>query len=147
MPAIIVSPWVESGSVYNEEHRHTSLIATLRKTWGLGEAFTQRDASARTFDHVFSLDTPRDPETWATVKARPVPEWTMDLEKVGTSLSQLGKAAASGLIAKAKEMGVTLPPELDDPGAELKPGSIVPLLRNVAHHFFPLLGGDATARG
>jgi len=44
-------------------------------------------------------------------------------------------------------MGVTLPPELDDPGAELKPGSIVPLLRNVARHFFPLLGGDAKARG
>jgi phospholipase C len=147
VPAIVVSPWVESGSVYNEEHRHTSLIATLRKTWGLGEAFTQRDASARTFDHVFSLDTPRDPETWVTVKARPVPEWTMDLEKVGTSLSQLGKAAASGLIAKAKEMGVTLPPELDDPGADLQPGAIVPLLRNVAHHFFPLLAADARARG
>ena len=147
VPAIVVSPWVASGSVYNEEHRHTSLIATLRKTWGLGEAFTQRDASARTFDHVFSLDTPRDPETWVTVKARPVPEWTMDLEKVGTSLSRLGKAAASGLIAKAKEMGVTLPPELDDPGADLQPGAIVPLLRNVAHHFFPLLAADARARG
>ena len=53
VPAIIVSPWVESGSVYNEEYRHTSLIATLRKVWGLGDAFTQRDASARTFDHVF----------------------------------------------------------------------------------------------
>jgi hypothetical protein len=25
-----VSPWVEPGSVYNEEYRHTSLIATLR---------------------------------------------------------------------------------------------------------------------
>ena len=54
VPAIMVSPWVEPGSVYNEEYRHTSLIATLRKTWGLGEAFTGRDASARTFDHVFS---------------------------------------------------------------------------------------------
>ena len=91
VPAIIVSPWVESGSVYNEEYRHTSLIATLRKTWGLGDAFSQRDASARTFDHVFSLDTPRDPETWATVKALPVPEWTMDPEVVGESLSTLGK--------------------------------------------------------
>ena len=72
MPAIIVSPWVEPGSVYNDEYRHTSLIATLRKTWGLGEAFTQRDAAARTFDHVFSLDTPRDPQTWATHAALPV---------------------------------------------------------------------------
>ena len=31
VPAIMVSPWVEPGSVYNEEYRHTSLIATLRK--------------------------------------------------------------------------------------------------------------------
>ena len=61
VPAIVVSPWVEPGSVYNEEYRHTSLIATLRKTWDLGAAFTQRDASARTFDHVFTRGTPRDP--------------------------------------------------------------------------------------
>ena len=54
VPAIMVSPWVEPGSVYNEEFRHTSLIATLRKTWNLGDPFTQRDASARTFEHVFS---------------------------------------------------------------------------------------------
>jgi hypothetical protein len=67
------------------------LIPTLRKSWGLGEAFTQRDGSARTFDHVFSLDTPRDPKTWATVKAYSVPEWTMDLEEVGQGLSALRK--------------------------------------------------------
>ena len=84
------------GSVYNEEYRHTSLIATLRKTWDLGDAFTQRDASARTFDHVFSLDTPRDPNTWTTVKALPVPEWTMDVEVVGESLSALGKTIGTG---------------------------------------------------
>ena len=44
VPAIIVSPWVEAGSVLNDEYRHTSLIATLRATWGLGDPFTQRDA-------------------------------------------------------------------------------------------------------
>jgi phospholipase C len=31
VPAIIVSPWVAEGDVFNEEHRHTSLIATLRE--------------------------------------------------------------------------------------------------------------------
>ena len=34
VPAIIVSPWVESGSVYNDEYRHTSLIATLAQDLG-----------------------------------------------------------------------------------------------------------------
>ena len=91
VPVIIVSPWVESGSVYSEEHRHTSLIATLRKTWGQGEALTQRDASARTFDHVFSLATPRDPQTWSTVKGRPVPAWTLDPEEVGKGLDTGGR--------------------------------------------------------
>ena len=143
VPAVIVSPWVEPGSVYNEEYRHTSLIATLRKTWGLGEAFTERDASARTFDHVFSRATPRDPQTWATVKARPVPEWTMDTEVVGQALSTLGKGMAPAIIARARQMGVPLPAELNDPEADLPPRLVVSVLRQIAGHFFPLLAADA----
>jgi phospholipase C len=125
--------------VYNEEYRHTSLIATLRKVWQIGDAFTQRDASARTFDHVLSLDTPRDPTTWATVTPRPVPEWTMDLEVVGKALSTLGKGMGPALIEKAREMGVQLPDELGAPGAALTPTQVVPLLRHISAHFFPLL--------
>jgi phospholipase C len=105
VPAIIVSPWVEPGSVYNEEYRHTSLIATLRKAWGLGDALTQRDAAARTF------------------------------------------GVAPALIAKAKELGVPLPAELTEPGAELPPGQTIGVLRQVAGHFFPLPAGDATDPG
>jgi phospholipase C len=142
VPAIIVSPWVEPGSVYNEEYRHTSLIATLRKTWGLGEPFTQRDASARTFDHVFSRPTPRDPKTWAAITAHPVPGWTMDTEVVGKALSTLGKGIAPALITRAGQMGVPLPAELNDPGADLPPRRIVGVLRQIAGHFFPLLAGD-----
>src|SRR5262245_8620676 len=141
VPAVMVSPWVEPGSVYNEEYRHTSLIATLRTAWGLGGAFTRRDGAARTFDHVFSLDTPRDPQTWTTVTARPVPDWTMDLEVVGKGLSTLGKGMGPALITKAKQIGVPLPPELDDPEAALTPQLVVPFLRNIAGHFFPRLGG------
>ncbi|MGE3285519.1 MAG: alkaline phosphatase family protein [Pseudonocardia sp.] len=143
VPAVIVSPWVEPGSVYNEEYRHTSLIATLREAWSLGAAFTRRDASARTFAHVFSRDTPRDPDTWATVTARPVPAWTMDPEVVGRALSTLGKGMAPALIAKAGEQGVPLPAGITEPGTALPPGRIVPVLRQIAGHFFPLLAGDA----
>jgi phospholipase C len=143
VPAVIVSPWVEPGSVYNEEYRHTSLIATLRKTWGLGEAFTQRDASARTFDHVFSRATPRDPGTWAAITARPVPDWTMDPEVVGKGLSTLGMGIGPALIARAQQMGVQLPAELNDPAADLPPRLIVSVLRQIAGHFFPLLAADA----
>ena len=67
----MVSPWVEPGSVYNEEYRHTSLIATLRKTWDLGDPLTQRDAQARTFDHVFTRSTPAIPTPGSP--SRPTP--------------------------------------------------------------------------
>jgi phospholipase C len=134
VPAIIVSPWVASGSVYHEEYRHTSLIVPLRKTWGIDAVFSRRDAAARTFDHVFSLDTSRDVETWVTVKARPVPAWTMDSAVVGKALR--------GLSAKAIEMRVKLPPDLDAPDAQLPPDLVIPLPRNIAHQFFPLLVGD-----
>jgi hypothetical protein len=70
----------------------------------------------------------------------------MDPEGVGKNLSTLGKATWPGLLARAREMGVNLPPELNDPDAQLTPGLIVPFLRDVAGHFFPLLGGDAQDR-
>jgi phospholipase C len=143
VPAVIVSPWVEPGSVYNEEYRHTSLIATLRKTWGLGEAFSGRDASARTFEHVFSRATPRDPGSWAAPKAHPVPEWTADPEVIGQALSSLGKGLVPAFIVMARQLGVPLPAELDDPEAALPPGRVVGVLRDIAGHFFPLLAGVA----
>jgi phospholipase C len=135
----MVSPWVESGSVYNEEYRHTSLIATLRKVWDLGDAFSRRDAAARTFDHVFSRDTPRDPTAWASVTARPVPAWTLDPEVVGKGLSTLGKGMGPTLLSRVKQMGVELPAELDQPDATLTPTRILPFLREIAGHFFPRL--------
>ena len=139
VPAILVSPWVEPGSVYNDEYRHTSLIATLRKEWGLGDALSGRDASARTFDQLFTRDSPRDPNEWVTVTARPVPDWTMDDELVGKGLSTLGKGLAPAILGKARELGVQLPPELSDPDAELPPQLVLPVLREIAARLFPLL--------
>jgi phospholipase C len=139
VPAIIVSPWIEPGSVYNDEYRHTSLLATLRKTWGLGDAFSQRDASARTFNHVLSRDTPRHPNDWVTPRPRPVPEWTMDTEVVGQGLSTLGIGMGPALITMSTQWGVELPAELNAPDAALAPHQILPLLRGIAGHIFPRL--------
>jgi phospholipase C len=148
VPAIMVSPWVEPGSVYNEEYRHTSLIATLRKSWGLGAPLTGRDAQARTFDNVFTRDTPRNPDTWVAVEAQPVPDWALDYDILGKALSNLGKAAGPALIEKARAIGATLPPELDDPNTELTPQLIIEVLRDVAWHFFPQLApGDRAPTG
>ncbi len=139
VPAIMVSPWVPEGSVFNDEYRHTSLIATLRKQWGLGAPLSQRDAAARTFDDVFTLETPRDPGSWADLAARPVPAWTLDEEQVSKGLGMLGKLMGRGIVDKAKELEAMFPAELDDPGGELPPNHLVRLVRAVAWHFFPLL--------
>src|SRR6476661_7987408 len=139
VPAIIASPWVEPGSVYNEEYRHTSLIATLRKAWDLGDPFTQRDAAARTFEHVFSREAPRDPGMWAAIEAQPVGDWAMDPEVVGKAITGLAKAAGPGVIEKAREMGVKLPPQLDDPNVEITGQVMIEVLRDVSWHLFPRL--------
>jgi phospholipase C len=143
VPAILVSPWIPQGSVYNDGYRHTSLIATLRKRWDLGEAFTHRDASARPFDDLFTLDEPRDPDTWATVTPLPVPAWQLDEAALNEGLSGLGKVIGPGIIEKAKELGLELPPELDGPDAEITPVVMLDVMRRAAWHFFPLLAPDA----
>ena len=91
--------------------------------------------------------TPRDPQTWRTVKARPVPGWTMDTEVVGQALSTLGKGIAPAIIARARQMGVPIPAELNNPGTDLPPRLLVSVLRQVAGHFFPLLAIDAKDPG
>jgi len=144
VPAILVSPWVPQGSVFNDEYRHTSLIATLRKSWNLGEAFTQRDASARTFEDLLRLDEPRDPQTWASVAALPVPASHLDEEALAKGVGGLGKTMGQGIIEHARELGLKLPPQVDDPDAEITPGVIIEVFRDVAWHFFPGLAADAT---
>ena len=61
----------------------------------------------------------------------------MEAQVVGNALSGLGKAAGPGLIEKARELGVRLPPQLDDPNVELTGELIVEVLRDVSWHFFP----------
>ena len=96
VPAIIISPWIDEGTVINEEYRHTSLLATLRKSWELGDPLSDRDAAARTFDHLLARETPRDPASWPDVHPRPVPEWQLTKVQLGQALSPLGKAIGPG---------------------------------------------------
>ena len=139
VPAIIVSPWVDEGIVINDEHRHTSMIATLRKVWGLGDAFTARDAAAAPFDHLLSRESPRDPASWPDVKALPVPQFHMDMVQMGKALSILGKTAGSGMLERAQQAGIAVPPELTDPNAHPSTEQTIAALRSIAAQFFPRL--------
>jgi len=137
VPAIIVSPWVDEGIVINDEHRHTSMIATLRKVWGLGDAFTARDAAATPFDHLLSRQDPRDPATWPDPTPRPVPAFHLDTVQMEKAISTLGRLAGGGMLEHAAGLGVAIPPELSDPSSPPSAEQFLGGLRSIAGQFFP----------
>jgi len=146
VPAIIISPWVAEGDVFNQEHRHTSLIATLREQWGLGGPFTGRDAAARTFSHAFTLDAPRDPDTWPVPEPRPVPKFTEDALALGQVVSALGKTLLDGLRGYADQNNVQLEGAPEDPKVDIPPEQILTVLRSALAMFFPLLAPTSASR-
>ena len=50
----------------------------------------------------------------------------------------------TSLFTKAKTMGVELPADFKDPTGSMKPAEIIPAMRLIANHFFPLLATDPT---
>jgi phospholipase C len=139
VPAIIVSPWVSEGVVVNDEFRHTSMIATLRQVWQLGKPFTDRDADARSFQHVLDLEVPRDPDTWPEVAPRPVPAFQMERVSDGRALCRLGKHLCHGLLHHEKQFptaGIQVPA---DPDAEISPELALDIVNRIAARIFPRL--------
>lgn len=67
VPAIMVSPWIERGTVLHgpsgpyptSEFEHSSIPATIKKIFNLREFLTKRDAWAGTFECVLTRTTPR----------------------------------------------------------------------------------------
>jgi phospholipase C len=144
VPAILISPWVAEGDVFNDEYRHTSLIATLRERWNLGDAFTARDAAARSFTDAFTLDQPRDPASWPVPTARPVPPFDYDAAALGRVLSKLGKTMLDGIRHQAADNHIKLDGVPDDPNADIPPDQIVAFLRSAATMYFPGLAPAPT---
>lgn len=63
VPAVIISAYIEPGTIASDVYDHTSIISTARKLF-LGEKWqdnflTQRDKNANTFDKLLTRDTPR----------------------------------------------------------------------------------------
>ena len=62
VPAVIVSPWVKQGTVLRASgptpFDHTSIIATLRKRFGMARPLTHRDAVAPDLEVALSLSAP-----------------------------------------------------------------------------------------
>jgi phospholipase C len=143
VPAILVSPWIAEGAVLNDEYRHSSLIATLREQWKLGEPLTARDAAAATFSSALTLDTPRDPGTWPAADPRPVPQYIQDALGLGRSLSTLGRAAFDGIRQYARQHDITIDGLPADPAADIPPEQALPILHSFLAIHFPRLAPDA----
>jgi phospholipase C len=68
VPTIAISPWIPKGLVVHDpingpeptsKYEHSSLPRTLQKLFNINETLTRRDAWASSFEHILSLDTPR----------------------------------------------------------------------------------------
>jgi len=67
VPTLLVSPYVPKGLVYSKPLQHTSVLATVRKLFGISGALTRRDAAATSFEDLF-LPAPRS-DTPASLSA------------------------------------------------------------------------------
>lgn len=59
VPAIVVSPLVERGTVIEDTFHNASVLATMQQVLGLGDPLTERVRSAPTLDAVFNRSSPR----------------------------------------------------------------------------------------
>lgn len=140
VPAVMISPWIPEKTVFTQEFRHTSLIATLRKVWNLGKPFTARDASARTLEKCFTLNTPRDPSTWPDPVARPVPPYVPPNPKnLPPSYSNLAKAMIPGIVKFAHAEGYPTLSMPKDPNGEITGAQALKIAGEFANEMFPRL--------
>ena len=121
IPTLAISAWIPERTVVNEEYRATSLISTLRERWNLGAPFSARDATARSFGPIFTLDKPRQQSDWPDIVARPVEPMPESLMPLDAPLNGVGKALVGSVLALGKAMGATSPGALDAETTGAKP--------------------------
>jgi phospholipase C len=54
VPAVLVSPYIEKGTIDSTVYDHTSVLASLKELFDLPDFLTKRDANAATFAHVIT---------------------------------------------------------------------------------------------
>jgi phospholipase C len=140
VPAIAISAWVDERSVVTDEYRHTSVIRTLRERWSLGPKLTDRDAGAPDLARIFTRDTPREPEDWPDVTARPVPDFEIAGIPVGARMSGMQSGALFTLMALGHKMGHVLPDLKHD--AEIGGADAIEMISDLFGHLFPGLRGN-----
>jgi Phosphoesterase family len=143
VPALIVSPWVEPGSAYNEEYRHTSLIATLRKP---GDWVTRSPSAMPRL--VRSTTSSRSPHPRPAKMGDPhnASGARLDDEPRGgrPGIKHPGQRRGTRAHRQGQRVGSTAAGRAHRAGSRTATRADHRVLRQVAGHFFPLLAGDAT---
>lgn len=60
VPAVLVSPWIEPGTVDHRIYDHTAIIKSLRTRFGIARPLTRRDAWSGDFWHLLARTAPRE---------------------------------------------------------------------------------------
>jgi phospholipase C len=116
VPAIIVSPYIEEGTVLRPPGRtpfdHTSVIATLRQRFPLGAPLSARDGAAPSVETALTLSEPTNmgPER---IEALPV-------ERMARAAAAPSEEQLSELQASLLELSRNLPVEGDDVPAQAR---------------------------
>jgi len=119
IPTLVISAWIDAGTVVTQEFRSTSMIRTLRERWSLGGPLTARDAIAPDLAPILSRETPRPPEEWPGVTPHPQgilarvvagldelarPMERLEREVIGEGLAQEARVAGGEPLGDAEAM-------------------------------------------
>lgn len=108
VPTILVSAYMEEGTVINDHFEHTSVIRSMCKKWDL-PGLTNRDKNAPDLSSVFNLTTPRSPDSWPVFEPRPIPPESAALSREELSPNGLQRDLASLALLAAGESADHVP--------------------------------------
>ncbi len=91
VPTVLISPWLEQGLVENRQMQHTSVLATVRKMWGLrDQPLTAREGQAQDFCDLFETRNSVRTDCPTTLVRPPLPELSLN-EALDQPLSPVQK--------------------------------------------------------
>jgi phospholipase C len=77
VPTVMVSPYIEKGTVISDIHDHTSILKLICDRWDL-QSLTERDKHAHTFENVLNRETPRTDMVSITPREYKIPRNALD---------------------------------------------------------------------
>jgi phospholipase C len=111
VPAVLVSPYIDAGTILDTVFDHSSIPAMVKKTFGLPDFLTKRDAAANTFEHVFTretprVDTPANLSALAPPPAAPRDEWGDEQAGPADMQAQLFQGRTSSVPVNGLQMSL-----------------------------------------